>query len=364
MSRSRPFFLLFPLVITAVPAAWAQKVELAVVAAKSVSRSVDLPGEFQPFLSTALHARVPGYVERVLVDRGSVVKKGQLLAELSAPEMDARILEARSKVQVAEADRLQAEAQVASIESTYERLKKAAQTPGAISGNELDQMQKQIDAGQAAVRSRQQVSRSAEASVQALKEMQSYLRISAPFDGVVTDRFVHPGALVGPGADNPLLVLQQISTLRLVVAVPEENSGTIAKGAKLVFRVPAFPEQAFTGTVARSSHTLDPKSRTMAVELDVRNDGGLLSPGMYPTVKWLIRSVGPALVVPHTAVVTTTERTFVIREHDGRAEWVDVKKGPVDGDFIEVTGKLHAGDKIARRATDEIREGASLRAQK
>ena len=357
-----PTLLVLVILPQALPQASAQKVELVAVAAKSVSRSIDLPGEFQPFLSATLHARVPGYVERVLVDRGSVVKKGQLLAELSAPEMEARIIEAASKVQVAEADRSQAEAQVAATQSTYERLKKAAQTPGAIAENELVQMLKQIDAGQAVVNSRQQVSRSAEASVQALKEMQSYLRISAPFDGVVTDRFVHPGALVGPGADTPLLILQQISTLRLVVAVPEENSGVIAKGAKLVFHVPAFPEQSFSGIVARSSHTLDLKSRTMAVELDVRNDSGVLSPGMYPTVKWPIRPTSPALVVPRTAVVTTTERTFVIRQHDGRAEWVDVKKGAVDGELIEVTGKLHAGDKIATRATDEIREGSKLQA--
>ena len=355
-----PFAMVLLILSQTLPHAWAQKVELVTVVAKPISRSVDLPGEFQPFLSAALRARVTGYVERVLVDRGSVVKRGQLLAVLSAPEMEARIVEAGSKVQAADADRLQAEAQVAAIQSTYERLKKAAQTPGAIAENELVQMQSQINAGQAVVKSRQQVSRSAEASVLALKELQSYLQISAPFDGVVTDRFVHPGALVGPGADTPLLNLQQISTLRLVVAVPEENSGVIAKGTKVVFHVPAFPEQSFSGTIARSSHTLDPKSRTMAVELDVRNESGSLSPGMFPTVRWPIQKASSALVIPRTAVVTTTERTFVIREHDGRAEWVDVKKGAADGELIEVTGKLHASDKIAKRATDEIRDGSKL----
>ena len=136
----------------------------------------------------------------------------------------------------------------------------------------------------------------------------------------------------------------------------------LSKGAMLVFRVPAYPGQSFSGIVARSSHALDPKSGTMAVELDVRNDSGLLSPGMYPTVTWPIQRSSPALVVPRSAAVTTTERMFVIREHVGRAEWVDVKKGAVDGDLIEVTGKLHAGDKIARRATDEIRDGSPLQA--
>lgn len=362
MSRTRYLFLLFLLLLSAVPPIWAQRVEFVSVMAKAVSRSVDLPGEFQPFLSVSLHARVPGYVERVLVDRGSVVKMGQLLAELSAPEMEARIAEAESKVQAANSDRLQAEAQLAALQSTYERLQKAAQTPGAIAENELVQIAKQIEAEQALIQSRQQAARAAEAGVRALQEVQSYLRIMAPFDGIVTDRFVHPGALVGPGSDSPLLVLQQISTLRLVVAVPEEDSGMIATGARVSFQVPAFPERAFSGTIARSAHSLDQKTRTMAVELDVMNGDGSLSPGMYPTVKWPVRRSRPVLQVPGTSVVTTTERVFVIREHNGRAEWVDVKKGPSEGDLIEVIGQLRPGDKIVKRATDEMREGSPLQA--
>jgi RND family efflux transporter MFP subunit len=160
------------------------------------------------------------------------------------------------------------------------------------------------------------------------------------------------------------LVLQQISTLRLVVAVPEEDAGMIVAGAKVDFRVPAFPERAFSGVVARSAHALDQKTRTMAVELDVMNDNGLLSPGMYPTVKWPIRRSQSALLVPRTSVVTTTERTFVIRENNGRAEWVDVKTGSSDGDLVEVMGPLHVRDKIVKRATDEIREGSPLAPEK
>ena len=122
--------------------------DLAPVVSKPVSRTVELPGEFLPFLSVSLHAKVPGYVERVLVDRGSVVKARELLVELSAPEMAAQIAEAESKVQAAEADRLQAEAQLAAAQSTYDRMKKAAETPGAIAGNELIQAEKQVEAAQ------------------------------------------------------------------------------------------------------------------------------------------------------------------------------------------------------------------------
>jgi RND family efflux transporter MFP subunit len=334
------------------------------VVSKPVSRTIELPGEFQPFLNVSLHARVTGYVEKVLVDRGSVVKQGDLLVELTAPEMQARIVEAESKVQEAESEQRQAEAQLAAAQATYDRLKKAAETPGAIAGNEVIQQEKQVEAAQAQVRSRQQNVQSVRASVQSLKDLVAYLKITAPFDGVVTERLVHPGALVGPGADPVLLVIQQISHLRLVVAVPEENVGAIARGAGVAFHVPAYPERSYSGTVSRISHVLDQKTRTMPVELDVANRDGSLSPGMYPTVKWPVRRAHPSLMVPKTSVVTTTERTFVVRDKQGRAEWVDVRKGDADGDLVEVMGALKAGDRVLRRGTDEVREGAPIQAKK
>ena len=327
---------------------------------KPVSRTVELPGEILPFLSVSLHAKVPSYVDRVLVDRGSVVKQGELLVQLSAPEMAAQIAEAESKMQAAEADALQAEAQLAAAQSTYDRMKKAAQTPGAIAGNELIQAEKQVDAAQALVNSRQQARRAAEAAVRALQDLQVYLKITAPFDGVVTDRMVHPGALVGPGNDIALLVIQQVSHLRLVVPVPEEDVSGITAGASVSFQVPAWPKRTYSGTIARISHALDQKTRTMPVELDVLNRDGSLAPGMYPTVKWPVRQSGASLFVPKTSVVTTTERTFVIRSRNGRAEWVDVKKGIAEGDLIEVIGNLNPGDRVVQHATDEMREGTPL----
>jgi membrane fusion protein (multidrug efflux system) len=338
----------------------AQTVDLAPVVSKPVSRAIDLPGEFLPFLTVSLHARVAGYVDRVLVDRGSMVKQGDLLIEMSAPEMSAQIAEGQSKVQAAEADRLQAEAQLAASQSTYDRLKMAAETPGAVAGNELIQVEKQVDAAKALLNSRQQASRAAESAVKALQDLQGYLKITAPFDGVVTERMVHPGALAGPGNDIPLLTVQQVSHLRLVVPVPEEDVSGIANGAKVPFQVPAWPERNFSGTIARSSHALDQKTRTMAIELDVMNRDGSLAPGMYPTVKWPVRRSRPSLFVPKTAVVTTTERMFVIRDRGGKAEWVDVKKGAADGDLVEVMGELKPGDLIVRRATDEVREGSAI----
>ena len=368
----------------------AQTIELVPVVSKGVSRTIDLPGEFQPYLSVTLHSRVSGFVEKVLVDRGSMVKTGDVLIELSAPEMLAQLAEAESKVQIAESERLQAEAKLtsmqaslasleatqASSQATYDRLKVASQTAGAVSGNEVDVAQRLVESQKAGIEAQRgsiQAQRAsidalrngksaAEASLHAVQEMKGYLRVTSPFDGVVTDRLVHPGALVGPGSNLALLVIQQVSTLRLVVAVPEENSGSIAAGVKVAFRVPAYPNRMFSGTIARLSRVLDPKTRSMAVELDVANRDQALAPGMYPTVTWPVQNSQPALYVPKTSVVTTTERTFVVREKNGKAEWVDVRKGPAEGDLIQVTGGLHSGDRIIKRATDEMREGMALQA--
>ena len=391
MMGSKKFMLSTIVAASLAQLAWGQGPEMAAVVSKPVSRTIILPGEIQPFLNVALRSRVAGYVDRILVDRGSAVKEGELMVQLSAPEMKAQIAEYESKVQVAEGDRLQAEAKLASFgstltsleatlaatQATYDRLKAASQTPGAISGNELDIALRSVEAQRASVEAQRgniQAQRAssegirnakaaAEAALRAVKEMEAYLRVTAPFNGVVTERIVHPGALVSPASEMPLLVLQQISHLRVTVAVPEENVGAIAKGATVPFQVPAYPERNYSGTVARRAQSLDSKTRTMAVELDVMNPDQSLAPGMYATVKWPVRSAKPALYVPKTSVVTTTERTFVIRAKDGKAEWVNVKKGAADGDLMEVIGPLQAGDKIVTRANDELREGTPLQSQ-
>ncbi len=312
-------------------------------------------------MSVSLHAKVRAFVSRVLVDRGSVVRKGQLLVQLTAPEMQAQIAEANSKLQAAESERIQAEAQLAAAQSTADRTAKAAETPGAVAGNELIQAQKQVEAAKAVVEAKRQASQAAQAMVRAQKDLLSYLSITAPFDGVVTDRLVHPGALVGPGEDPVLLTVQQISHLRLVVAVPEEDVAAIENRARINFKVPAYPGRVFSGTVARISHALEEKTRTMPVELDVMNRDSALAPGMYPSVQWPVDRMKHELFVPKTSVVTTTERMFVVRSKNGIAEWVSVTKGAADGDIVEIRGDIKAGDMVVRRATDEIREGTDLR---
>lgn len=352
-----------PLLLMVAAIAAAQSVETARVVSKTVEQKVRLPGEFLPFEAVDLHARVLSYVDKVLVDRGSLVEKGQVLVRLNAPELTAQLAEQRSKEQTAISQRAEAEARLAAAQSTFDRLKSASQTPGAVAGNELIQAEKTVDAARAAVTAAADAVRAAHSAVQASEDLQKYLTVTAPFSGVITERMIHPGALVGPGGpqDSALLHLEMISHLRLVVAVPEAAVAGIIRGAHVAFTVPAYPGEMFHGTLARVSHSVDQKTRTMSVELDVQNPGDRLAPGMFPDVNWPVHRARPSLFVPATSVVTTAERTFVIRVENGRAQWVDVRRGIAAGDQVEIIGALSPGDVIVKRASDEIRDGSPIR---
>jgi len=339
-------------------------VEVVRVTSKAVERQVKLPGEFQPYLAVPIYAKLPGFVKRVAVDRGSSVKQGQVLVTLEAPEMLAQIAEAQSKAQAIGLQRAEAEAKLAAAQSTYDRLKAAAATPGVVAENDVVVAQKTAEAAQALVRSYADSIKAAEAQVQAVKDLEQYLTLKAPFDGIITERNVHPGALVGPGTGSPPLVrLHQISRLRLVVAVPEALVGAMVKGARVPFTVPAYPGETFHGVLSLIAYDLDEKTRTMPVELDVRNADLRLGAGMYPEVQWPVRRPQPSLLVPPTSIATTTERTFVIRVNNGVAQWVNVSRGARVGDLVEVFGALKDGDTIVRRGTDEIREGSKVNVQ-
>ena len=364
MTHVHKLAIALTLVLFAAGAAAQAPVEVVRVASKAVERQVKLPGEFQPYLAVPIFAKLPGFVKRVAVDRGSTVKEGQVLVILEAPEMLAQIVEAQSKAQALGLQRAEAEAKLAGAQSTYDRLKAASATPGVVAENDVVVAQKTAEAAQALVRSYEDSIKAAQAQVQSVKDLEQYLTLKAPFGGIITERNIHPGALVGPGTGaTPLLKLHQISRLRLVVAVPEALVGAMVKGARVAFTVPAYPGETFYGVLNLIAHDLDEKTRTMPAELDVKNADLRLGAGMYPEVQWPVRRPQPSLLVPPTSIVTTTERMFVIRVNNGLAQWVNVGRGARVGDLIEVFGALKEGDTIIRRGTDEIREGAKVSAQ-
>jgi membrane fusion protein, multidrug efflux system len=339
-------------------------IEVARVVEQPLDVQLSLPGELTAYQAVAIHPRVSGFVKAVLVDRGSRVRAGAVLATLDAPELVAHRAEAESRLRAAEAQLSEVRARADADEGTFERLKAAAATPGVVAGNDVVVAEKAAAAGQSRVVSAQQGVEAARQALAAVRDTEGYLRVTAPFAGVVTERNVHPGALVGPstgGAAVPLLRLVDDRRLRLVVPVPEAYTADTKPGTTAPFTVAAYPGQAFTGTIARIAQAVEVSTRTMAVELDVPNTDGRLAPGTFCQVRWPLRRAAPSRFVPSTSVASTTDRTFVIRVRGGKAEWVDVRTGLTAGPLIEVFGSLSAGDEVARRGTDELRPGTDVR---
>jgi RND family efflux transporter MFP subunit len=336
-------------------------VETTKVVSRALEKTITIPGDLTPYQGVNLHAKVSGFVESVAVDRGSWVKRGQALGRLSAPELRAQRAEAEARVQTVRAQQAEAQAKMVSAQSTYDRLKAASATPGVVAGNDLEVAERTFEASRAQVEALKSSGAAAEAALRAVIELESYLAISAPFDGVITERNVHPGSLVSQST-GPMLRIEQSSRLRLTVPVPEAYVGAIVKGTKVNFRVSAFPDQTFQGVIARPAHSLDMKTRSMQVELDVTNGNLMLAPGMFAEVQWPLLRPQASLFVPTTAVVRTTERQFVVRVRDGVAEWVDVRRGEVTGNVIEVFGELREGDVVVSRGNDEIRPGTKITA--
>ena len=352
---------LFP-IPTVAQAPAAVQTELTEVVSKALEKRTVIPGELKPFQAVEVHSKVTGFVEQINVDRGSTVKRGELLATMTAPELEARRAEAQARIPAVEAQRIEAQANLAAAEGTSGRLQEASKTPGVVAGNDVVLAEKTVEAERARVDSLERTIKAYEAAVRAIEEMEKYLSVSAPFDGVITERYAHVGTLAGPKGEGgtALFRVEQIRRLRLLAPVPEAYIQSIVRGRKVSFTVPAYPGETFAATVARPAQAVDPETRTMPVELDVANASGKLAPGMYAEIAWPVRRDAESLFVAPSAIRSTTERIFVIRVREGKAEWVDVRRGMTEGNLVEVFGDLQGGDQLVLRATDEIRPGTPI----
>jgi len=335
--------------------------DLAKVVAQKLDKTVSLPSDLIAFQSVAVYAKVSGFLQSIDVDRGSWVKQDEVLAELLAPELQARTVEAAARALAAAFQAAEAEAKMFAAESTRDRLRAAAATPGVVAGHDMELAEKSLEAAKANREAASNGLKAAQAAFDSVEEMEAYLELRAPFDGVVTERNAHPGSLVGPSGPQ-VVKIEQVSKLRLVVPVPEIYVGGIARGTRARFKVAAFPGQTFEGVVQRPAHSLDVTTRSMLVELDVANHNRVLAPGMFADVQWPVSRSETTLFVPTSAVVRTSERQFVVRVRDGVAEWVDVRRGEVQGELMEVFGDLQEGETVVRRGDDEIRPGSKIAA--
>ena len=324
--------------------------EASILKRENVSSQLTLPGELEGYYETSIAAKVNGYIKRMLVDIGDRVAEGQLLAELEAPELVSQLISAYSESQASEAVFL-------NTKGKFIRLKQTNKTPGAVSPYDMD-------FGKTSLISDSLTHLAAKAKYESIRQLADYLKITAPFDGIITERALAPGAFVGPNEKSgvPILKLKKESKLRLHIAVPEKSLAEVSIGEIVTFHVKSYPDELFQGKITRLSRSLNIMTRSELVEMEIDNANGKLLPGMYAIASLPIRRNERSMVVPKTAIVTNMEKQFVIKiKNKNEVTYVDVEKGEDQNEGVEVFGELNPGDTLLNAASDEIRQKSKIK---
>ena len=322
---------------------------LSVVEKQNVRQVLKLPAQLAAYQEVSIFPKVNGYVKTVSVDIGSHVGHGQQLMVLEAPELEQAVVQAKEKYA-----RTRSDYEIS--QDNYERLLTASRTPGAISPMDLETARSKKVADSS-------LSNAEKANWQMQQTMMGYLLVTAPFAGVITQRNVHPGALVSAEAKDskPMLELKQVDHLRLQVDIPENAAAGLKEKDSLSFFLSAYPGQKMTGRISRISMNINQQYRSERIELDVFNKNEVLSPGMYADVLFDSKGSTGALSVPKSAVVTSTERKYVILVRAGKTVRVNVSTGNESSNRIEIVGTLSPGEIVVANANDEIKEGITIK---
>lgn len=314
-------------------------------------RDISLPGDIIGRSEADLYAKVTGYLVRIDVDKGDWVTKGQVLAQVEVPELEQRLRRARANLEVRRV--------------TYERLEHVWQTDHRLLARE------DVDVAHGELLE-------AQAAVEELEARVGYTKIIAPFDGVVTARYVDPGALIeanghasgsGTPAEQrqrsgpvPVLSMADIDRLRVYVYVPEEESALVRRGQPATVRLKEFPGRTFSGEVVRFANSLDLATRTMLTEVDLDNRSRELYPGMYADVTLELARHPDALRVPATAVAASGDEHFVYVVRDGALEKVAVATGIATGEWVEIESGLVGTESVVANISPTLAAGAKVRA--
>ncbi|HXC06555.1 MAG TPA: efflux RND transporter periplasmic adaptor subunit [Bacteroidia bacterium] len=327
-----------------------QNLEISSVELLQPENALSFPGELESFYATEIFPKINSYIKTIHVDIGDRVKEGQLLVDLEAPEIESQLSESYSKMKSAEAT-------YDATRANYNRLLETNKTPGSISVND-------IEYARAHTISDSLLLVAAKVHYDASRQIESYLKITAPFDGIITDRQLAPGGFVGPGERSvvPILKIKNERWLRLHIAIPEMYVDEVQEEKEIKFTVKSFPASTFTGKINRLSKSIDPKTRSELIEILIDNEQGKLMPGMYATVMLPSKRNVKSLYVPESAIITNMEKCFVITVDEGKkVHWVSIQKGNKSGNRMEVYGALKEGDQILKQGNDEIKDGETLK---
>ena len=320
-----------------------------VVHPRPATRAQDLvlPGNTQAFIDSPIYARTNGYLKRWYVDIGAHVRKGELLAEIETPELDQQLRQAKAELATAEAN-------LNLSQITAERDENLLKTH-SVSTQERDNAVNANVANKATVDSNQ-------ANVARLEQLQSFEKVYAPFDGIITARSTDVGALIDAGANAPkeLFHIAAINKLRIYVAVPEVYSRSAISGAPADLTLDEYPGELFHGVLVRNSNAIDLVSRTLLVEVDADNSGGRLKPGAYVQIHLKLPEDSRSLTVPSNALIFRRAGLEVAVVHNGKAELVPVTPGHDYGDSMEILAGLRPQDDVILSPSDSLVSGTPV----
>jgi len=311
-----------------------------------------LPGNVEAFTDTPIYSRTNGYLKKWYFDIGARVHHGDLLAEIETPEIDQQLDQSR-----AELERMQANADLAGVTSNRWQ---ALLAKHAVSQQEADQTRANFIAAQAAVDA-------SRANVRRLEQLQSYERIVAPFDGVITARNTDIGDLIdaGSGSSNPRELFHMDAThkLRVYVAVPEVYSDSIHDGASATLTQDSNPDLTIPGIIVRNANAIDHSTRTLNVEVDVDNSKDVLRPGAYVFAHFHLPAIGNTVTIPSNTLLFRSEGLRVGIVRGDRVQLVPVTIGHDFGNAVEVTSGLKTTDQVILDPPDSLASGIEVHSQ-
>jgi RND family efflux transporter MFP subunit len=314
----------------------------------NVSDEIALPGNTQAFVDTPIYSRTSGYLKSWYFDIGTHVRKGQLMAEIETPELD-------QQLQVAQADLKSSQANLDLAVTTAARYQNLLKT------NSVSKQETDVATGdEAAKRAARDAS---EANVRRLTQLQSFEKIYAPFDGIVTARNTDIGALIEAGANTvpkELFHLAAINKIRVFVAVPEAYSASIKDDTEATLTLDEYPGQPFVGKVARNSNQIDQASRTLNVEVDIDNAKGLLLPGAYVFVHFKVPQHMTSLTIPSNTLLFRSQGLQVATVVGDKVHLVPVKIGNDMGATVEISSGVKPSDQVIVDPSDSIAEGQQV----
>jgi RND family efflux transporter MFP subunit len=312
-----------------------------------------LPGSIDANQATTLYARTNGYLGKWYVDIGDNVKAGQLLAEIETPDVEQQLQQAKGTLNEARANYQIAEVTAERWQQLFEQK--------VVSSQDNDTQQSNFKSATAA-------QAAAQANVDLLEQQLSFNRITAPFDGKITYRYLDVGALVAAGsgsAGTRIYDLQQTDPLLIYVYAPQTNAPMIHEGVTAKVLVREYPGRDFQATVARTAGAIDPASRTLLTELQIPNKDGTLYAGMYGEIKFSLaeNENAPLIVTANAYIFRTAGAQVVVVDADNKIHWQTIQVGRDYGTELEVLSGLKDGDKVVVNPTDDLQEGMEVTTQ-